>query len=113
MATSVVGSFGGSFVSSGDIVSVDGFGTVQTVPGSNGDTLVKLAPNSFAATPIGSGTGFSQLWGIAFWKNKIYGFADTGEFVLIDATTGVGTMVTQTNQAGWGAAVTTLAPVIQ
>jgi hypothetical protein len=108
-----VGDMGASYASSGDMVAVEGFGTVQTVPGSNGDTLVKLAPNSFAATPIGSGTGFSTLWGIAFWKNKIYGFADTGEFVLIDATTGVGTMVTQTNQAWWGAAVTTLAPVIQ
>jgi hypothetical protein len=108
-----VGDMGPSYSSSGDTVAVDGFGTVQTVPGSNGDTLVKLAPSSFAATPIGSGTGFSQLWGIAFWKNKIYGFANTGEFVLIDDTTGVGTMVTQTNEAWWGAAVTTLAPVVQ
>ena len=108
-----VGDMGASYSSSGDTVAVDGFGTVQTVPGSNGDTLVKLAPSSFAATPIGSGTGFSQLWGIAFWKNKIYGFANTGEFVLIDDTTGVGTMVTQTNEAWWGAAVTTLAPVVQ
>lgn len=107
-----VGNMGAGYSSSGDMVAVDGFGTVQTVPGSNGDTLVTLAPNSFAATPIGSGTGFSQLWGIAFWKSKIYAFANTGEFVLIDSTTGVGTMVTQTDQAWWGAAVTTLAPII-
>jgi hypothetical protein len=108
-----IGDMGAGYTSSGDTVAVDGFGTVQTVPGSNGDTLVKLAPNSFAATPIGSGTGFSKLWGIAFWKNKIYGFAETGEFVLIDDTTGVGTMVTQTDLPWWGAAVTTLAPVVQ
>jgi hypothetical protein len=108
-----VGDMGASYASSGDMVAVEGFGTVQTVPGSNGDTLVTLAPNSFAATPIGNGTGFSQLWGVAFWKNKIYAFARTGEFVLIDATTGVGTMVTQTDHEWWGAAVTTLAPVIQ
>lgn len=108
-----VGDMGAGYASSGDMVAVEGFGTVQTVPGSNGDTLVKLAPSSFAATPIGTGTGTGQLWGIAFWKNKIYGFAETGEFVLIDATTGAGMTVTQTGQAWWGAAVTTLAPVIQ
>ncbi len=113
-ATSEVGDMGAAFASSGDLVSIANFGTVQTVTGSSSDVLAKLAPNTFAATPIGTGTGFGQIWGIAYWKNKVYGFTNNGEFVLIDPNTGVATLVSQ--QSGlqwWGAAVTTLAPVIQ
>ncbi len=113
-ATTQIGNMAGGFVSSGDLVAVAGFGTVQTVPGSSGgDRLVRLAPSTFAATPIGTDTGFGQIWGVAFWKNKIYGFTNGGQFVLIDPTTGAGTLVASNGIAWWGAAVTTLAPVIQ
>lgn len=108
-----VGDMGGSFASSGDLVAVEGFGTVQTVTGSSSDVLATLAPQTFAATAVGSGTGFGMIWGVAFWKNKIYGFTDGGDFILIDPMTGVATRVTSTGQAWWGAAVTTLAPVLQ
>jgi hypothetical protein len=112
-ATTQVGSMGGSFVSSGDLVAVEGFGTVQTVTGASSDVLATLAPQTFAATAVGSGTGFGMIWGVAFWKDKIYGFTDGGDFILIDPMTGVATRVTSTGQAWWGAAVTTLAPVLQ
>jgi hypothetical protein len=112
-AATQVGDMGGAFASSGDLVAVEGFGTVQTVTGSSSDVLAKLAPNTFAASPIGSGTGFGMIWGVAFWKNKIYGFTDGGDFILIDPMTGTGTRVTSTGEAWWGAAVTTLAPVLQ
>ena len=55
-----------------------------------------LAPNTFAATPVGSGTGYGEIWGVAFWKGKVYGFTNGGQFVLIDPTTGNAMMVTQT-----------------
>jgi hypothetical protein len=112
-AISQVGNMGGAFTSSGDIVSIANYGTVQTVPGASSDVLAMLAPNTFAATAVGSGTGFSQIWGIAYWKNKVYGFTAGGDFVLIDPNTGVGTLVSHSGIAWWGAAVTTLAPVIQ
>jgi hypothetical protein len=115
-ATTQVGNMGGAYVSSGDLVAVDNFGTVQTVPGgaatTGGDVLVRLAPSTFAATPIGTGTGFSNIWGVAYWKNKVYGFANGGEFVLIDPSTGSATLVTNNGVAWWGAAVTTIAPTI-
>lgn len=106
----------GGYASSGDIVAVDGFGTMQTVTGSlfGNDKLARLAQATFTAQPIGSDTGFSAIWGVAFWKNKIYGFTQGGQFVLIDPTTGSATMVSQTQGVEWwGAAVTTLAPVLQ
>jgi hypothetical protein len=103
----------GSYSSSGDLVAVEGFGTAQTVTGNGSDLLAKLAPNTFAATPVGNGTGFGQIWGVAYWKGKIFGFTNGGAFVLIDPTSGTATMVSQTSNAWWGAAVNTLAPVLQ
>jgi large repetitive protein len=111
-ATMPVGNMG-AFTSSGDLVAVEGFGTVQTVTGTTNDRLARLAPQTFAATPIGTDTGFGQIWGVAFWKNKIYGFTNGGAFILIDPTTGVATLVSNTGMSWYGAAVTTLAPVIQ
>jgi len=112
-AINQVGNMGSSFVSSGDLVAVANFGIVQTVTTSGPDRLVRLAPSTFAATGIGTDTGFGEIWGVAYWKNKIYGFTNGGAFILIDPTTGVATLVSQTSQAWYGAAVTTLAPVIQ
>jgi hypothetical protein len=107
-----VGNMGTGFSSSGDLVAVDGFGMVQTTPGAT-DVLVKLAPITFAATPIGSGTGFTQIWGVAYWKDKIFGFTNNGEFISIDPTTGAGTLVQGSGPQWWGAAVTTTAPIVQ
>jgi len=103
----------GAYTSSGDLVAVDGFGTVQTANGLASDQLVRLAPMTFAASAIGGGTGYGQIWGVAFWKNKIYGFTNGGQFVLIDPTTGGAMMVKNTGVNWWGAGVTTVAPILQ
>jgi hypothetical protein len=112
--TTPIGDMGGGFASSGDLVSVLGFGTVATTDGGFGpDGLVRLAPGTFAASPVGSHTGFADIWGVAFWKDRIYGFTEGGEFVLIDPNTGAATLVQSGSEAWWGAAVTTRAPVIE
>jgi hypothetical protein len=103
----------GSYSSSGDLVSVAGLGTMQTADGgASPDRLVKLAPSSFAASPVGTNIGYTDIWGVAYWKNKIFGFTEAGQFITIDPTTGVGTLVQGNGPHWWGAAVTTLAPVI-
>lgn len=103
----------GNFSSSGDLVSVAGFGTMQTADnGASPDRLVRLAPSSFAASPIGNDIGYGDIWGIAYWKDKIFGFTEAGQFITIDPQTGVGTLVQGNGPRWWGAAVTTLAPVI-
>ncbi|MEO6777233.1 MAG: hypothetical protein ABI467_30170 [Kofleriaceae bacterium] len=112
-ATTQVGDMGAAYASSGDLVAVAGFGTVQTVTGNGADRLARLAPQTFVATPIGTDTGFGEIWGVAYWKNKIYGFTNGGAFILIDPTTGAATLVSNTGIGWYGAAVTTLAPVIQ
>ncbi len=111
-ASTQVGAYGGNYGSSGDIVSVRGFGTVATVTnGGSTDILARLDPTTFAATPIGD-TGYTQIWGVGFWENKVFGFTDTQKFVLIDTNTGAATEVDTANVTWWGAAVTTSAPVV-
>ena len=102
----------GAYKSSGDIVGIHGFGMVATVvgPGAGGDVLVRLAPTTFAATPIGTATGMAGLWGLGYWKQRLFGFSNAGDFVEIDPTSGVATPIRKTADAWWGAAVTTAAP---
>jgi hypothetical protein len=108
-----IGSYGSGYGSSGDIVSVTNFGTVATVTGGLGgtDKLVRVDPTTGAATLIGD-TGVSSIWGLGFWKGKVYGFTDNNEFVLIDVNTGLATLVKTGNVDWWGAGVTTSAPTI-
>ena len=110
-AATQIGDMGHGYRSSGDIVSVVGLGTVATVTGPTSDILVRLAPVTFDATPIGTATGASTLWGVGFWKDRVFAFGDDGSFVLIDEATGVATPISTSPLMWWGAAVTTLAPV--
>jgi hypothetical protein len=107
------GAYGGDLTSSGDLVSVAGFGTVATVKhGTTGnDFLARIDPTTGTATVIGD-TGFRDIWGVGFWKGKIYGFTDGMQFVLIDPNTGAATLQQASNVAWWGAGVTTSAPVV-
>lgn len=112
-AASQIGNMGSLYQSSGDAVGIENFGVLQTVNGAPNDVLVRLAPGTFAATPIGSNTGFGQIYGIGFWNNYVFGFTLTGDFIKIDVATGVGVLVEHTDKEWYGAAVTTIAPVIQ
>ena len=106
--------------SSGDIVSVRGFGTVATVNvGTGRDYLARLDPASnWRATIVGTGTGFDNIFGLGFWEGTLYGFVDdgfdanTGKVIRIDTTTGAGTMIATGSIRWFGAGVTTSAPII-
>jgi hypothetical protein len=111
-SSSQVGDMGSAFQSSGDLVAIATFGTVQTTLGAPWDVLSHLTPVTFRATPSPHSTGFGQIWGLAFWKGTVFGFTLQGQFVTIDPTTGVATLVQSGGPEWWGAAVTTTAPVI-
>lgn len=105
----------GDFRSRGDLVSVANFGTVQMavgLPPNSPDRPVRLAPPGFAGTTIGPATGFSQVNGLAYWKNRIVGFTYAGEIIEIDPASGKGTVVQSTGLDWFGAAVTTVAPLL-
>jgi hypothetical protein len=108
-----IGDYGGVYGSSGDIVSVRSFGTVATITGASlQDSLARLDGTSFAATPVGN-TGYNQVWGLGFWEDKVFGFTETGNFILINPNTGAATVASTNGILWWGAAVTTSAPVVE
>jgi hypothetical protein len=114
-AVTPVGDMGGDWVSSGDIVSIHGFGTVATVTTGTGlgsDVLARLEAGTFAATPIGTDTGYGDLWGVGFWGGDVFGFSEDGSFVIINTMTGTATPVETSIPRWWGAAVTTAAPIV-
>ena len=118
-AATLVGGYGEpeGYGSSGDLVSVANLGTYATLrhltPGTwNTDRLARIDPNTGAVEEIVGDTGFANIWGLGFWNDRLFGFAETGEFLTIDVATGAATVEEETSVAWWGAAVTTAAPVI-
>ena len=118
-----IGSYGtagaGKVISSGDLVGVRGLGIYATVDVGTevNDYLAKIDPVTWTATPIGTGTGFNNIFGLGYWAGRFYGFVDAGpgagKVILIDAATGVGTEIASGSQRWYGAGVSTDAPVIQ
>jgi hypothetical protein len=111
-----LGNLGGGLRSSGDIVSVASYGTLITLRGDGrgdgSDLLATIDPMTGNATVIGP-TGFKQVWGVGFWGNRVFGFTQTGQFILIDPKTGAGKLIQQiTAFPFWGAGVSTSVTVI-
>lgn len=107
--------------SSGDIVAVRGLGIYATVdvgddPNAD-DYLAKIDPVTWKATPLGTGTGFTRIFGLGYWAGKFYGFVDNGtgmgKMIMIDQNTGAGSLITAGPQQWYGAGVTTDAPILQ
>lgn len=113
-ASTPLGAFGAGIGSSGDLVSVKHLGTLATVVTAAGgnDWLARIDPRSGSATLIGD-TGFAGIWGLGFWKDKVYGFTEAAQFVLLDPASGRATLVSAGGGGWWGAGVTTSAPVIR
>jgi hypothetical protein len=124
-STTLLGNYGMTngkqIISSGDIVSVRGLGTLATVDvvGETEDYLAWIDPaNGWKATLIGTGTGKDKIFGLGFWGGTIFGFVDdgsgagTGELVTIDKGTGVAAPATMSQFRWYGAGVTTKAPII-
>jgi len=125
-SASKLGSYGsvalGKVVSSGDLIGVRGLGIYATVDVGSGantnDYLASIDPTTWKATPIGSGTGYNNIFGLGFWAGKIYGFVDdktnhSGKIISIDPNTGSATEILSSAIEWYGAGVTTDAPIIQ
>jgi hypothetical protein len=111
-----IGSLGGGYASSGDIVSVIGGGTYLTVYGNGcSDCIVEVDPKTGAMKKMIGSVGHADVYGLAFWAGSAYGFDDAGELFQIDLGTGQTTPITMPQKpAGlrfWGAGSTTSAPL--
>ncbi len=105
---------GTNFLLSGDIVSTAA-GTFATVRRSNAmsgahDLLATMNPSTGELTVIGD-TGADRIFGLAYYRNTLYGFTSTGQFISINVRTGVGTVVSMPAMQFYGAGVTTTVPI--
>jgi hypothetical protein len=113
-----IGTIGGGFSSSGDIVSVKGGGTYLTVHGNGcGDCLIQVDPKTGALVKNWGPTGYGAVFGIAFWAGSVYGFTSNGQ--LFEMTFNNGQLIVSGeipipnapgNLSFWGAGSTTVAP---
>jgi hypothetical protein len=103
-----LGSYG-RYGSSGDMVSIASADTWAIVKVGDADYLARVDLRGGETTLIGA-TGVEDLWGLGYWRQRLYGFARTGEFVTLDPITGRATVVMNSGRAWWGAGVTTIAP---
>ncbi|MDI3284465.1 hypothetical protein [Polyangium sp. 15x6] len=115
-----VGSIGGGYSSSGDIVSVKGGGTYLTVKGNScNDCLVEVNPKTGALIKNWGSVPYEDVFGIAFWAGSVYGFSDSGQlFEVTFNPNGTGITTKDIPIPGgsaslvfWGAGSTTFAPV--
>lgn len=92
---SVVGQLGGGYTSSGDIVSVIGGKTYLTVKGNGcNDCLAEVDPKTGAlVTNLGT-LGHADVFGLAFWGGKLYGFASDSTIFEVSLAGG---MITTTD----------------
>lgn len=110
------------YVSSGDIFSVanDGnkaFLTVREDPATTGpDMLAEVDPKTGTIKRIVGSTLQKQIYGLAYWAGKAYGFSGDGNVTEINVLTGVSNLVTTLKDKDnvavpwFGAGVTTAAP---
>jgi hypothetical protein len=120
-----LGSYGmvanGRVGSSGDLIGVRGLGIYATVnigtDATAQDYLARIDPATWTATPIGTGTGFNDIFGLGYWQGTIYGFVSSGtgagKMITIDPNTGAGTEVLAGAIRWYGAGVATDAPILQ
>lgn len=105
-----------SYALSGDIVSIVGAGTFATVRAANAaststDQLASMNPATGELTLLGD-TRFERIFGLAYYRNTLYGFTRDGEFISMNIRTGAGARVSMPSPVVpfYGAGVTTLAP---
>jgi hypothetical protein len=113
-----IGSIGGGYTSSGDIVSVTGGGTFLTAKNITcNDCLLQIDPATGKMVQDYGSVGFGSVFGIAYWGGTVYGFTDEG--FLFEITMKAGKIITSAiamaqkppNLSFWGAGSSTSVPV--
>ena len=86
-AVTQLGTLGGGLASSGDLVSVKGGGTYLTVTGPGCDTtdcIIEIDPAGGTLVKNYGPLPYDQVFGLAFWAGRAYGFARAGVLFAID-----------------------------
>ncbi|MBL8909552.1 MAG: hypothetical protein JNM17_02505 [Archangium sp.] len=110
-----IGTLGGGFVSSGDIVSVIDGGTYLTAknPGgpSSADYLLEVNPTNGALVRSLGTLPFNDVYGLAFWGGSLYGFSNGGTLfeITINGSTTTSAPVPNAASQTWNGAGSTTA----
>jgi hypothetical protein len=113
-SSTYVGPFGNDLKSSGDIVAVQGLGLYASVKDAAGtNILARVDPMTGTATLLGTGMGYPDVWGLAFWNGDVLGFTKGSITLRVNPQTGAGTGVWTTTPpvVFMGAAVNPLVPL--
>ena len=113
---------GVTWISSGDVVSIQNGGTYLTVKAqgagasTGGDRIVQVDPKTGALMRVIGPTGSPDVLGLGYWGGIAYGFTLAGALIQIDLQTGAGTPIpipgAPSDLAFYGAGTTTVAPII-
>jgi len=108
----LVGMYGGTYQSSGDAFSIEEVGTYASTTlvdwMTDEDKIVVVDPTTGAVTSeITTVTGYTRIWGLAGWHEKIFAFDETGDVLLVDPSDGAVTLLDATGIMWWGAGVRT------
>ncbi|MBM4783712.1 MAG: hypothetical protein GQE15_39085 [Archangiaceae bacterium] len=100
-------------IPSGDLTALEDGGAFLTVKDANGgtvcsDCLVRINPQTGAVVERYGPIGVTSVWGLATFDNKLYGFTNQGEAVILDLLGDGGVAArqlgTSPGRAFWGAA---------
>jgi hypothetical protein len=110
-----IGTLGGGFVSSGDIVSVIDGGTYLTAKKPSGpssaDYLIEVNPTTGALVQSFGTLPFNDVFGLAFWGGSLYGFSNGGTLfeITFSGSTITATPVPNAQSQQWNGAGSTTA----
>ena len=87
------------FSTSGDLAVNDNeeiiWATVKS-PVLENDYLMEIEPNTGKSQIVGN-IGFTNVWGLEYYRNQLIGFTQAGEQLIIDPSTGLGIKVNDLN----------------
>ncbi|MBK8238293.1 MAG: hypothetical protein IPK74_22410 [Deltaproteobacteria bacterium] len=87
-AVTPLGTLAGGLASSGDLVAVAGGGTYLTVTGGDLcgtlDCVIELDPSDGTLLANFGTVPYPEVFGLAFWAGRAYGFARSGDLFEID-----------------------------
>lgn len=109
-----LGSIGNGLESSGDVVSTKEKTYVSVKGKDCSDCLAEINPANGALVKNWGSLGHPDVFGLAFWGGKIYGFTNAGEVFSVELDAGalvVTNLAIKPDVAFWGAGSTTAAPL--
>jgi hypothetical protein len=112
VTSTIIGSYGGGYQSSGDVFSIENVGTFAAVNnaglGTSDDFIIEVDPASGALiNQVAQLSGYGSVFGLAGWFGKVFAFDASGTILEVSMITGNVTVIQSGGPSWWGAGVQT------